>query len=261
MEFTKTKEFARMMEHEVDGSKMFGKKTYDDAFWQLFDGYKAIMQEYVNFCETLEGEALERTREQVGSAFIACEEARLARTPARQRKVRLYDDNLYMALFVIPAVGQFKNPHTDALADGLVKLWRQQYPQHPINRGNYDQISNGFKKRRFCYITTAVCESLGKGDDCRELNCLREYRDHWLMLVENGPALVDEYYMRAPKVVKAIDCRPDRHKVYKDIYQEYIRPCISLIREGRYEDCKNKYISMVTDLENCYCRDESYIKH
>lgn len=261
MEFTKTRDLARMMEHEVDGSKMFGKKTYDDAFQKLFDQYKDLMQEYVNFCGTLEKDALEDVQDQVSRAFIACEEERLARTPARQRKVRLYDDNLYMALFVVPAVSQFKTQYTDALADCLVKAWRQQYPQHPINRGSYEQISNGFKKRRFCYITTAVCESLGKGDDCQELNCLREYRDHWLMLVENGPSLVDEYYLRAPEVVRAIDSRPDRGRIYEGIYQKYIRPCISMIREGRYEDCKNKYMSMVTDLENCYCRDGSYTKH
>ena len=249
MEFDKTEAFAMMMEHELDGAKMFGKKLYDDGFNSLFDGYKDVMQAYVNYCGALEGDALEACRTKVGAAFIAREEARLARVPARSKKVRLYDDNLYMALFVIPAISYFKTEQTDALAKTLVQLWRKQYPQHPINVGNYEEISAGFKKRHFCYITTAVCESLGKGDDCEELRCLRDYRDHWLLLTKDGPALVDAYYESAPKVLEAMRERSDYKALCRELYTSYICPCIELIHEERYEDCKNRYIAMVRELE------------
>lgn len=256
MEFEKIREFAMMMEHETDGSKMFGKKTYDDAFNTLFDKYKDIMQEYVNSCGKLDTDELPGYRRQVGAAFIDQEEKRLAAVPARNRKVRLYDDNLYMALFVIPAIGYFKTEQTDALAQTLVELWREQYPQHPINRGNYDDISTGFKKRHFCYITTAVCESLGKDDSCEELTCLRNFRDHWLLLTENGPSLVDQYYESAPRVLAVIQKRPDYREICADIYKFYIRPCIELIDQERYEDCKNHYMAMVDGLKHKYLGKE-----
>lgn len=252
MENDKLQELSLMMEHEIDGARLFDKKTYDDAFMDLFNRSKAAMQAYVNACAALDEEALESYRTKVGEGFIAREEERLARVAARSKKTRLYDDNLYMALFVIPAIGYFKTEQTDALAQTLVRLWRQQYPQHPINQGDYEKISAGFKKRRFCYITTAVCEALGKDDQCEELLCLRDYRDHWLLLTENGQDLVDQYYESAPAILEAIQKRPDYKAICEEIYQSYIRPCVKMIGEGRYEDCKSHYMAMVAGLKAAY---------
>lgn len=252
MEFDRTEEFAMMMDHEIDGARMFGKKIYDDAFNDLFERYKSVMQAYVNSCAALSEEDLSEYREKVAEAFIAREEARLDAAGARNRRVRLYDDNLYMALFVIPAIGYFKTEQTDALAKTLVKRWRKQYPQHPINQGNYEEISAGFKKRKFCYITTAVCESLGKDDHCEELETLRDFRDHWLLLTENGPALVDQYYETAPGVLEAIRERDDYKEICQEIYTMYISPCLKYIHRGQYEDCRRHYMDMVDRLERMY---------
>lgn len=252
MEFEKTQEFAMMMEHDIDGAQMFGKKVYDDAFNDLFERYKNIMQAYVNSCGALDEESLVQYRSKVAEAFIAQEERRLEAAGPRNRRVRLYDDNLYMALFVIPAIGYFKTEQTDELARTLVKHWRKQYPQHPINQGNYEEISAGFKKRKFCYITTAVCECLGKEDDCDELQKLRDYRDHWLMLTENGPELVDQYYETAPGVLKAIEKRGDYKNICRNIYESYIIPCLNDIDQGRYEQCKRHYMDMVFTLQRTY---------
>lgn len=236
---------AQMIDHEKDAAKMFGKAVYEDAFKELYESYMPLMREYANDCEELDGEALAQYRETVGKAFIEAEEARLAAVPKASRKTRLYDDNLYMALFVVPAIARFPDKEADALADTLVSLWRRQYPQHPISKGNFEEIRTGFKKRKFCYITTAVCKSLGKPDDCEELTRLREYRDHWLMLVEGGPALVDEYYETAPAVLKAMAARPDYDAVCADVYERYIRPCLQLIEAGEYSECKELYVQMV----------------
>ena len=257
MEFDRTEEFASMMEHEVDGVKMFGKKVYDDAFNELFNRYTDVMQAYVNGCAELDDESCRAMAHQVGAAFISREEERLARETRMSRRRRLDDDNLYMALFVIPAIGYFKAGPTDILAKTLVELWRAQYPEHPINQGDYEKISNGFKKHRFCYITTAVCESLGKDDSCEELMCLREFRDHWLLLTDGGQELVDRYYETAPGVIRAMQQRPDYRELCRDIYERYICPCIHMIHEGRYEDCKVHYIDMVETLKAQYVTGDS----
>ena len=242
------KAFAQMIDHEKDASKMFNKAVYEDAFTELYEGYMPLIREYANDCEGLADRSLAEYRETVGMAFIEAEEARLAAVPKASRKTRLYDDNLYMALFVVPAIAHFPDKEADALADTLVTLWRKQYPQHPISKGNFDEIKTGFKKRKFCYITTAVCRSLGKPDDCEELTRLRDYRDHWLMLVEGGPALVDEYYETAPAVLKAMAARPDYDAVCANVYERYIQPCLQLIEAGEYGACKELYVRMVRDL-------------
>ncbi len=240
---------AQMMAHDIDASKLFGKNTYEDAFKEMYEQYEPLLRDYAYSCEGLEPLEYEDYRRSVGQAFIEVEERRLSEAGERRKKSRLYDDNLYMALFVVPAVAHFPAKETDALADMLVELWRKKYPQYPINKGVYEDIRNGFKKRRICYITTAVCQSLGKPDDCEELNKLRDYRDHWLMLVEGGPALVDEYYETAPAVLAKIQPRPDFNAICEGIYNEYILPCIGLIDDGRYEDCKQLYIKMVRELK------------
>ena len=80
----------------------------------------------------------------------------------------------------------------------------------------------GLKKEFYCYITTAVCKSLNKPDDCYELNLLREYRDQYLMGTKDGE-ICKEYYNIAPTIVKRIDRSPDASEIYADIWEKYFK--------------------------------------
>ena len=120
-----------------------------------------------------------------------------------------------------------------------------------LSYATYDDISAGFKKK-WCYITTAVCENRGLPDDCYELETLRGYRDGYLMRSKEGRALVDEYYDLAPVIVRAINMRKDRAEIYEDIYKSCLTPCIRCIEEGNQERCKDLYTGMVTDLKTKY---------
>ena len=93
----------------------------------------------------------------------------------------------------------------------------------------------------FCYITTAVCESLNKPDDCYELTTLRKYRDEYLLSTESGREIVEEYYNIAPTIVKRIGRQDDAGEIYRGIWDEYLSPCIHLIEKGRKEECKDRY--------------------
>ncbi len=97
----------------------------------------------------------------------------------------------------------------------------------------------------FCYITTAVCEAFGKPDDCYELTKLREFRDYRLVAMDGGRELIDEYYRTAPELVRRIEARPDRKKIYEILLHDYIEPCINMIEYGLYESCRHKYVEMV----------------
>lgn len=124
-----------------------------------------------------------------------------------------------------------------------------------FQKEKYDNDSGFFSKLvSFCFITTAVCESLGKGDDCDELNTLRKYRDTWLK--DNHPESIEEYYKIAPGIVEVINERPDSDKIWHGIYNDYIDPCIEYVNSGRNELAYTEYKCMVESLTDKYIDKE-----
>lgn len=105
-----------------------------------------------------------------------------------------------------------------------------------------------FGRRGGCYITTAVCEFYGKPDDCHELTQFRKFRDEWLSKQEGGKKLILDYYKDAPSIVKKIDSKEDREKVYRALNETYIIPCVNYIDHKLYEDCKILYVEMLDEM-------------
>lgn len=103
-----------------------------------------------------------------------------------------------------------------------------------------------------CFITSAVCESFGKPDDCYELTAFRTFRDSWLKDQPGGEALIEEYYRIAPGIVSQIDSQPDRQAIYQSIWETYLVPCLRYIESEQFEQCKQSYESMVNDLKERY---------
>jgi hypothetical protein len=75
--------------------------------------------------------------------------------------------------------------------------------------------------RAGCFITTATCLALGKGDSCAELNVFRNFRDSWLLQQSDGIELVKDYYRIAPKIVNCIDLKRDQ-EIYFSIWSKYL---------------------------------------
>ena len=109
-------------------------------------------------------------------------------------------------------------------------------------------------KNSGCFITTAVCYSFHKNDDCYELNLFRNYRDNWLINQPGGMNLVKKYYDVAPKIVDSINNCSDSEKIYFKIWKEYLRPCIIFIENEKYEECKNLYMLMVNKLKDQFLK-------
>jgi small GTP-binding protein len=103
-----------------------------------------------------------------------------------------------------------------------------------------------------CYITTATCETLGKADDCYELNMFRDFRDNWLDRQSYGKELIKEYYSTAPLIVKSINRQAESVRIYQAIWDEYLSDCLHLIEDGDYTGCKEKYVTMVRNLKREY---------
>lgn len=109
-----------------------------------------------------------------------------------------------------------------------------------------------YKNATRCFITTAVCITLGKPDDCEELSTMRMFRDTWLRNQPDGPALIDDYYAAAPQIVAAINRTEDRKSIFEAIYKDYILPCVENAKEKNYLASKQIYIQMVNSLKAQY---------
>ena len=117
-----------------------------------------------------------------------------------------------------------------------------------------DERMNGDKGGGGCFITTAVCGSFGKPDDCYELTTFRAFRDEWLVKQPDGQSLIDKYYSIAPKIVDKINELPNASAVYQSIWTDYLKPCLQFIERGNFQDCKNLYVRMVDSLQQSFLK-------
>lgn len=105
-----------------------------------------------------------------------------------------------------------------------------------------------------CFITTAVCDSFGKADDCYELTAFRNFRDKWLVNQSDGKNLISEYYNIAPKIVEKINSLANSAEVYKNIWNDYLSKCLNFIESGENSKCKKIYVEMVNTLKEKFLK-------
>lgn len=96
-----------------------------------------------------------------------------------------------------------------------------------------------------CFLTTAVCELLGKEDNCYELKTLREFRDSVLLKNIEGKKLVEEYYSMAPEIAIRLKMNQEREALAKMLLDEYINNIIELINKKEKEAAIEAYKAMV----------------
>lgn len=123
---------------------------------------------------------------------------------------------------------------------------REEYEERKRNRGG------GRRKNGGCYITTATCLALSKSDDCFELSVIRHFRDNWLAKQKNGIEIINEYYKIAPVIVENININNNRIKVYKEIWDVYLKCFFELIMSGNNKKAKVVYLKMVDILSKEY---------
>lgn len=228
----------------------FKKKVYADAFQKKFQqnvptfdaieaGYKQVIdkdQFLTNMAEALAGHAVEKVNK--------------CRRRGERERFQM-DLNLAMAVFVLPMVLEYHGESSKPLADKILEAWKKEFPKTNLQAAEFSYIEKGFHKK-FCYITTAVCETFGKSDDCYELTLLRDYRDTYLASLPQGEALIREYYDIAPTIVRHIDSREDAREIYRWIWDTYLSPCIHMIEGDELEPCRELYEDMVHTLHDAY---------
>jgi hypothetical protein len=105
--------------------------------------------------------------------------------------------------------------------------------------------ANANKKQSFCFITTAVCEVLGKADDCEELQTLRRYRNGWLSSHAWGKSLIDNYSIVGPLIVQSIERRSDKEEYCKRLYSDYIAPSVQYVQNELPFNALEVYLELV----------------
>jgi len=92
-----------------------------------------------------------------------------------------------------------------------------------------------------CFVTTATLKSIGKKDDCEELNSFRNFRDNWLLQQIDGKKLISEYYDIAPEIVKSINSLQQKEIIYNKIWLDELKPCLDLIKNKQFCEAKEHY--------------------
>lgn len=132
--------------------------------------------------------------------------------------------------------------------------WEERKRERERRKEEYEsrKRSGGRKSRGGCYITTAVCQSLAKPDNCFELNAIRKFRDNWLKHQEDGNEIVENYYRLAPLIVEKINNGLDSDRIYLEIWNSYLKQFFEMICGGKNEMAKKIYLNMVDDLSARY---------
>ena len=239
-----------VFEHMDPLLERFHKKYYMDAFSEFYESsfvaFQALEDGYHNAIDK------EQFIANMANAVAGKADDILQGVTKKSKKNAVAMNlNLFMVVYVLPALGKYDGESVKPLTDRLLISWKEKFPESNISAARVEDIQAGFK-HKWCYITTAVCETFGKPDDCYELTLLRNYRDTYLMEQEDGEAIIHEYYDVAPTIVKHINHSDRKEEVYRHIWETYLNPCIHMIESERMQECRDLYIQMVHDLEEEY---------
>lgn len=228
----------------------FNKKTYEQMFKDQYEEFSPLMAEIADMCENAQ-DPKQAVEEAAGVIPQRMQEILAGEKTKRKKDAVRMKYNLGMVAFVIPIFRYGRRPALELVVDRMIELWNDNDSGMDIGKSTFEEIQGGFKSH-LCYITTAVCESLGKPDDCYELNLLREYRDGYLAESKGGADVIHEYYNVAPTIVKRIGRRENADDIYRGIWEEYLHRCVELIEEDKQEECREVYTNMVYELEEKY---------
>lgn len=168
----------------------------------------------------------------------------------RPRRTELIERTKFtVAIFLVPTARKAAPVIGNVFCEKLREQWLRRHPDSAFELATYDELANGFKKRPFCFITTAVCEFRGESDDCPMLTDFRAFRDGYLRACPDGEALIAEYYDTAPGIVSRIDFCENRAAVYGTLYHDYLVPCHEALQDGQPELCRERYIQMMRSLQ------------
>ncbi len=240
-------------------AKHFTKKDFENSFFAYRHGISEtfeVLDRYIRANYLRREELIEQYARQ----FIVQREEYLSQDRRYQHKTTrsryMFDNKLTLCWFTIPAIRHLNLTISEDFAQAIHDQYVLRYPGDDFTPGTFNELAAGFRNRKLCFITTAVCAFEGKPDNCPELESFRHFRDTWLCRQEGGQALIDQYYEIAPMVVACIDYADNRAARYQELRQRWLDACYQAIGRGENERCRDIYIDMVQTLEKRYGLDQ-----
>lgn len=126
---------------------------------------------------------------------------------------------------------------------------------------NYDYSSCPIYKHTEssgCFLTTIVCNLLGKSDNDTILNDFRNFRNHILQKQEKYYDILKEYDTIGPVIKDAILIDSNRQIIANGIYQNGLLPIHHLIQQKNYDQAVENYYVMTLMLINYYGLKKEY---
>lgn len=246
-----------LMEDMEEPLKNFKKNLYEANFREYLrihsDTLDSIERAYtmLNESDDFLGELADRLIQKANEKMSVL-------SNKRKQEEFLLNQNMALVIYMNPAILEQNKRSGEAFVKVILEKWKENFPTTNLKYSTFEQINSGFT-RKFCYITTAVCETLNKPDDCYELTLFRNYRDLYLQNQENGMEVIKEYYDIAPTIVKRINKRPDRKYIYDRLWREHLSQCLRCIEEGQNEKCLYLYEQMVIELTDMFFKQEGQI--
>lgn len=242
--------FAGIVKATETPMQSFDRKNYHGAFMKIYEqmvpGFDALQALYTSVKEP------DTLLDNMAGAVVEAAQQELEACKKRsQKEIRMMNLNMQLAVFINPAILYYKGDFSKALTERIGVKWKEAFPKTNVQIADIDTIEKGFR-RKFCYITTAVCRTFGKPDDCYELNAFRRYRDEYLMNIPGGEEMIHRYYDIAPTIVKHIDATGYADEIYRNIWEEDLRVCLSEIENGELEQCADHYRQMVERMYDRY---------
>jgi len=176
-----------ILEHAGAACKEYSAKVKafrKDSYHELFERYKEENYAFYTAVKLVldyaSEESLDGIYHQIAGAFIREQEAALEQVKKKNEKFTVQmDKNMFMAVYVLPSIKEIRGSRANELAEAICKEWGSSFKDSNIIASDYDSIVQGFK-RKLCYVTTAVCQNLNKGENCEELRLIKEFRDGYL---------------------------------------------------------------------------------
>lgn len=233
-------------------------KMTKQLYFDYFDAYSkdcrtpfAQLEQAVLLCSDRRDEIIDRAVAELMQQLARWLDEKTGQRSRSKYRAALDDAKYTIALLLVPAVRRYGLSISEDYCERLHEVWIQTHPETRFELGTYEELTSGFK-RKWCFITTAVCRNEGKPDDCAELQAFRAFRDDYLAACADGPALIAAYYDCAPGIVSCIDYCQNSTAVYQQLREQWLQPCYEDLRRGDCAACKARYEAMVCHLQREY---------
>lgn len=155
----------------------------------------------------------------------------------------------FITVYLIPRIRSRMLTISEPLSDSIISEWGMRYPKYEFKKASYEEILKGFERKGFCFITSAVCDTMNKPDDCYELTAFRAFRDTYMQQTQERLKLVSQYYELAPIIVTYINYCTDRNRIYDTLWKQYLKRCLKAIEAKKYDICEKYYTKMIYELK------------